>query len=280
MFARAFGILCCFCLISYHIPGSSWYTYHIMWDRWRTSCGWFRFTYLAGNSIFIIISAYHTVQFFARERGGGKAFDWVMISRMRPGYMVVDVVVQNPQRSIVYEYERKRVRRDSKICCCCCCCCCCRCRFCCGAPTTDERLHAPVLHRKNTRTRTPSQEYTHPYSIERVHAPVLHDASQIVYCRYWVRASLPPITSRHNFSRKGLREKDPDYAEIRANIDLWWDLDYAWKTNIVWLLFHYQRQGENVADMARDASTRNPQSFLLVSCRLPYVFRKRLVQSI
>ena len=28
MFARAFGIFCCFCLISYHIPGSSWYTCH------------------------------------------------------------------------------------------------------------------------------------------------------------------------------------------------------------------------------------------------------------
>ena len=38
----------------------------------------------------------------------------------------------------------------------------------CGAPTTDERIHAP---------------------------PVLHDASQIAYCRYWGRASLPPITS-------------------------------------------------------------------------------------
>ena len=45
--------------------------------------------------------------------------------------------------------------------------CCCCCRFCCGAPTTDERIHAPVLH----------------------------DASQITYCRYWGRASLPPITS-------------------------------------------------------------------------------------
>ena len=32
MFARAFGIFCCFCLISYHIPRSSWYTYSI------TSC--------------------------------------------------------------------------------------------------------------------------------------------------------------------------------------------------------------------------------------------------
>ena len=28
MFVRTFGIFCCFCLISYHIPGSSWYTCH------------------------------------------------------------------------------------------------------------------------------------------------------------------------------------------------------------------------------------------------------------
>ena len=28
MVARAFVIFCCFCLISYHIPGSSWYTCH------------------------------------------------------------------------------------------------------------------------------------------------------------------------------------------------------------------------------------------------------------
>ena len=59
-----------------------------------------------------------------------------------------------------YDYEKKHVSRDSKMCCCCC-------RFCCGAPTTDERTHAPVLH----------------------------DASQIDYCRYWGRASSPPITS-------------------------------------------------------------------------------------
>ena len=37
-----------------------------------------------------------------------------------------------------YDYEKKHVSRDSKMCCCCC-------RFCCGAPTTDERIHAPVL---------------------------------------------------------------------------------------------------------------------------------------
>ena len=48
-----------------------------------------------------------------------------------------------------YEYEQKHVSRDSKMCCCCC-------RFCCGAPTTDEKIHAPLLH----------------------------DASQIDYCRY------------------------------------------------------------------------------------------------
>ena len=38
-----------------------------------------------------------------------------------------------------YDYETKHVSRDSKMCCCCC-------RFCCGAPTTDERIHATVLH--------------------------------------------------------------------------------------------------------------------------------------
>ena len=74
--------------------------------------------------------------------------------------MVVDVVVQNPQKSYEYEYEKKHVRRDSKMCCCCY-------RFFCGAPATDGRIHAPVLH----------------------------DASQIAYCRYWGRASLPPNTS-------------------------------------------------------------------------------------
>ena len=58
------------------------------------------------------------------------------------------------------DYEKKLVSRDSKMCCCCC-------HFCCGAPATDERIHAPVLH----------------------------DASQIHYCMYWGRASLPPITS-------------------------------------------------------------------------------------
>ena len=68
-------------------------------------------------------------------------------------YMVMDVVVQNPQKSSGYDQgttmRKKHVNRDSKMCCCCC-------RFCCGAPTTDERIHAPVLH----------------------------DASQIDYCRY------------------------------------------------------------------------------------------------
>ena len=33
MFARAFGIFCCFCLISYHIPGSSWYTCHFIFKN-------------------------------------------------------------------------------------------------------------------------------------------------------------------------------------------------------------------------------------------------------
>ena len=57
---------------------------------------------------------------------------------------------------------QKHVSRDSM--------CCCYCRLCCGAPTTDERIHAPVLH----------------------------DASQIDYCRYWGRGSLPPTTSKWN----------------------------------------------------------------------------------
>ena len=52
---------------------------------------------------------------------------------------MVDVVVH--KKSNEYEYEKKHARRDSKMCCCCCCC-----RFCCGAPTTDERINAPVLH--------------------------------------------------------------------------------------------------------------------------------------
>ena len=58
--------------------------------------------------------------------------------------------------------RKQHLRRDSKMCCSCCCC-----HFCCGAPTTDERIHATVLH----------------------------DASHIAYCRYWGRASLPSITS-------------------------------------------------------------------------------------
>ena len=33
MFARAFGIFCCLCMISYHIPGSSWYTYHFVFNN-------------------------------------------------------------------------------------------------------------------------------------------------------------------------------------------------------------------------------------------------------
>ena len=55
-------------------------------------------------------------------------------------YMVVDVV-QNPQKSTGYDYEKEHVRRDSKMCCCCCCC-----------------RSAVVL-------RQPTKEYTHPYSM-------------------------------------------------------------------------------------------------------------------
>ena len=80
--------------------------------------------------------------------------------------------------------------------------------------------------------------------------------------------------NRLNSSRKGFREKDPGYIGIRANKDLWWHL--CTESNISFeVLFHYQRQRESVADMARDASTRNPQPILLVSYKLPEVFRKR-----
>ena len=55
----------------------------------------------------------------------------------------MDVVVQIPQKSSGYDQgtimTKKHVSRESKMCCCCC-------RFCCGARTTDERIHAPVLH--------------------------------------------------------------------------------------------------------------------------------------
>ena len=68
--------------------------------------------------------------------------------------------------------------------------------------------------------------------------------------------------SRHNFSRRGFREKDPGYAGIRANKDLWWDL--CTEGNIsVEVLFHCQRERESVTNMARGASTRNPQCFCL-----------------
>ena len=33
MIARAFGIFSCFCLTSYHIPASSWYTYHFVFKN-------------------------------------------------------------------------------------------------------------------------------------------------------------------------------------------------------------------------------------------------------
>ena len=129
MFARAFGIFCCFC---FSTAAAAAATAAAAAAALRTA-GW-------SCSVF-----YFLFELFCES------------------YMVVDVVVQNPQKSNVYEYEKKHVRRDSKMCCCCC-------RFCCGAPTTDERIHAPVLH----------------------------DASQILYCRYCGRASLPPITSsRH-----------------------------------------------------------------------------------
>ena len=33
LITRAFGIFCCFCLISYHIPCSSWYAYHFIFKN-------------------------------------------------------------------------------------------------------------------------------------------------------------------------------------------------------------------------------------------------------
>ena len=86
--------------------------------------------------------------------------------------------------------RKKHVCRDSKMCCCCCCCC----RFCCGAPTTDGKIHAPVLH----------------------------DASQIVYCRYLGRASLLPITSIMNFRDTGVpgtieRESSTTFTRNNSN---------------------------------------------------------------
>ena len=81
--------------------------------------------------------------------------------------------------------------------------------------------------------------------------------------------------NRHNSSLKGFREEDPGYAEIRANKDLWWDL-LCTESNISFeVLFHYQRQRENVADKARDASPRNPVYFACV-LEVPEVFRKCL----
>ena len=58
-------------------------------------------------------------------------------------YMVMDLVVQNPQERSGYDQgstmRKKHLSRDCKMCCCCC-------RSCCVAPTTDERIHPPVLH--------------------------------------------------------------------------------------------------------------------------------------
>ena len=84
--------------------------------------------------------------------------------------------------------------------------------------------------------------------------------------------------NRHNSSLMGFREKDPGYVGIRANKDLWWDQCTESNTSF-YVLFHYQRRSESVADMARDASTQNPQSFLLVSCKLSEVFENELSPS-
>ena len=71
-----------------------------------------------------------------------------------------------------------------------------------------------------------------------------------------------------NSSRKGFREKDPGYVGIRANKDRWWDLCTESNTSFE-VLFHYQRQRESLADMARDASTRNHS--LLRLCPVSYL---------
>ena len=73
-------------------------------------------------------------------------------------------VVQNPQKSSGYDQGttmRKHMWVVTPIC------------------AAAAVVSAVVLRR-------PTKEYTHRYS---------HDASQIDYCRYWGRASLPPITS-------------------------------------------------------------------------------------
>ena len=42
-----------------------------------------------------------------------------------------------------YDYEKKHVSRDSKMCCCCC-------RFCCGAPTKEYTYPYSMMHRRST----------------------------------------------------------------------------------------------------------------------------------
>ena len=103
------------------------------------------------------------------ELFGGFYWYWVATTRVFLFWVLVTTMdttackLVDPTLLSWWPFDGKALRlgqlsRDSKMCYCCC-------RFCCGAPTTDERIHAPVLH----------------------------DASQIDYCRYWGRASLPPI---------------------------------------------------------------------------------------
>ena len=74
--------------------------------------------------------------------------------------------------------------------------------------------------------------------------------------------------SRHSSSRKGFGKKDPGYVGMRANKELWWDL--CTERNVSFeVVLHYQRHRDSVAEMARDASTRNPQPIFL--CPVSYV---------
>ena len=105
------------------------------------------------------------------ELFGGFYWYWVATTRVFLFWVLVTTMdttackLVDPTLLSWWPFDGKALRlgqlsRDSKMCYCCC-------RFCCGAPTTDETIHAPVPH----------------------------DASQIAYCRYWGRASLPPIAS-------------------------------------------------------------------------------------
>ena len=50
MFARAYGIFCCFCLISYHIPDSSWFVVYISHLRSIMNIMWLISYHILGSS--------------------------------------------------------------------------------------------------------------------------------------------------------------------------------------------------------------------------------------